>query len=68
MQAVVVVAADDGVMPQTKEALRHAKAANVPVVIGLTKCDAPGVGQTPNPFTAMLVFCKRLKQLSVQAD
>ena len=39
--AVVVVAADDGVMPQTLEAISHAKAAKVPIVIALNKMDRP---------------------------
>ncbi len=47
--AILVVAADDGVMPQTKEAIDHAKAARVPIIVALNKIDLP----TANPARAM---------------
>jgi translation initiation factor IF-2 len=48
--AVLVVAADDGFMPQTVEALNHAKAAGVPIIVAVNKIDLPGV----NPDKVLL--------------
>ena len=43
--AVIVIAADDGIMPQTKEAIQHAQAAKVAMIVAINKCDL----RTANP-------------------
>ena len=40
--AIIVIAADDGIMPQTIEAINHVKAAKVPIIVAINKIDKPG--------------------------
>ncbi len=66
---VLVVAADDGVMPQTTEAINHAKAANVPIIVALNKVDKPeanpdrvmqelsGLGLIPEEWGGQTIYC-----------
>ena len=65
---ILVCAADDGIMPQTREALNHAKAAEVPIIIAVNKCDAPnansqkvrqefqGLGLAPEEWGGETIF------------
>ncbi|WP_294562411.1 translation initiation factor IF-2 [uncultured Traorella sp.] len=67
---VIVVAADDGVMPQTKEAIDHAKAAGAPIIIAVNKIDKPDInldriygeladnGVMPEEWGGNTIFCK----------
>ncbi len=57
---ILVVAADDGVMPQTREAIDHAKAANVPIIVAVNKIDK----QNANPDKVM----KELTELGLQPE
>ena len=43
--AVIIVAADDSVMPQTTEAINHAQAAVIPMVFAINKCDKPAANR-----------------------
>lgn len=52
---IIIVAADDGVMPQTKEAIDHAKAAGVPIIVAINKIDKPGAN--PEQVLTGLVEC-----------
>lgn len=68
--AIIVVAADDGVMPQTREAVDHAKAANVPIIVAVNKMDKPYInpdkimssmadlGLMPEEWGGDTIFCK----------
>ena len=65
---IIIVAADDGVMPQTKEAIDHAKAAGVPILVAINKIDKPGAniekvmselseyGLTPDSWGGDIIF------------
>ena len=67
---VIIVAADDGIMPQTKEAIDHAKAAGVPIIVAINKIDKPDanidrimtelveVGLTPEDWGGDTIICK----------
>lgn len=67
---IIIVAADDGVMPQTKEAIDHAKAAEVPIIVAINKMDKPGAnpervltelaeyGITPEEWGGDTIVCK----------
>ncbi len=67
---VLVVAANDGVMPQTREAIDHAKAAKVPIIVAINKCDLPesnpdrvmqqlsDLGLMPEAWGGQTLYCK----------
>lgn len=77
---ILVVAADDGVMPQTIEAINHAKQANVPVIVAINKCDKPDAnpdkvkqqlseyGLLPEEWGGQTMYCNisALKKIGIQ--
>jgi translation initiation factor IF-2 len=66
MQVVLVVAAEDGVMPQTREALAHARAAGCPIVVALTKCDLPNA--RPAEVEAQLLVRMTVSRIMLHAS
>jgi translation initiation factor IF-2 len=68
--AVIIIAADDGIMPQTREVIRQARQANVQIMVAINKCDLPeakpdrvrqqlqGEGLTPEEWGGDLVVCE----------
>lgn len=68
--AVIIIAADDGIMPQTKEAISHAKAAGVAIMVAINKCDLPAAnpdrilqqlqaeGLTPEDWGGETICCQ----------
>ena len=58
--AVIVIAADDGIMPQTKEAIQHAQAAKVAMIVAINKCDL----RTANPDRVM----RQLQQMGIAPE
>jgi len=77
---IIIVAADDGVMPQTKEAIDHAKAANVPILVAINKIDKPGAnidrvmselaeyGLTPDAWGGDTIYTKISAKNNVGID
>ncbi|WP_320130899.1 translation initiation factor IF-2 [uncultured Sphaerochaeta sp.] len=77
---VLVVAANDGVMPQTREAIDHAKAAKVPIIVAINKCDLPeanpervmqqlsDLGLMPEAWGGQTLFCQisALKKIGIE--
>jgi translation initiation factor IF-2 len=76
---ILVVAANDGVMPQTREAIDHARAANVPIIVAINKCDLPeakpervmqqlsDLGLMPEDWGGQTLYCQisALKKLGI---
>jgi len=77
---IIVVAADDGVMPQTREAIDHAKAAKVPIVVAINKIDKPGsdieriksemtdLGLIPEEWGGETVYCETSAKQNIGID
>ncbi|MFA6696018.1 MAG: translation initiation factor IF-2, partial [Sphaerochaeta sp.] len=76
---ILVVAANDGVMPQTREAIDHARAANVPIIVAINKCDLPeakpervmqqlsDLGLMPEAWGGQTLYCEisALKKIGI---
>ncbi|WP_298036906.1 translation initiation factor IF-2 [uncultured Desulfuromonas sp.] len=77
---ILVVAADDGVMPQTKEAINHAKAAGVPIIVAVNKIDKPGANPervkqeltefelVPEDWGGETIFCEVSAKENINID
>lgn len=77
---ILVIAADDGLMPQTKEAITHAQAANVSIIVAINKCDLPAadpqkvkmqlqdIGIAPEEWGGETIFCEVSAQTGKGVD